>query len=170
MHQVFGAAFCPFSIPVQPLSVGRCFYVLLTRATFVFRKLQCQRGGGAGVRHGGRHRCRPHACLRAHCRRPRGESPPLIGKPPVDLVLKSSTLGCIGGSAACEPSKSDSLLLRPDAVRCSIHKFCCAAKQLAPIRSPVRLQVRSLDELSFINLKQLFREEERVAFQVCIFP
>ena len=28
------------------------------------------------------------------------------------------------------------------------------------------LVVRSLDELSFINLKQLFREEAQVAFQV----
>lgn len=28
------------------------------------------------------------------------------------------------------------------------------------------LQVRSLEELSFINLKQLFRSEDTVAFQV----
>ncbi len=78
------------------------------------------------------------------------------------------TLCCIGGSAACEPSNSDGLLLHRMLCDVASTSFAVPQTNWRSSASLCALQVRSLDELSFINLKQLFREEERVAFQVCI--
>jgi HAD superfamily hydrolase (TIGR01509 family) len=72
-----------------------------------------------------------------------------LGRPPIRCVL-------IGNSnASVEAARECGMAVVAVAGRTPVYELTAAD-----------LVVRSLDELSFINLKQLFREEERVAFQL----